>query len=338
MPDTSAVTASEVQAATKYAKHVLYLAASAALESTRTSEALTFGDPAIRFAEWAAGELQELHHLLCSGRTSPGLKLLMARVRRSNYHVGGVSAGSVHDAAVELARRVRRGYQGAVVRTASRGPIADREPGETRRLSLGPWTAEEVLHAFPQFSQRNHILIAALGRDALDEITADLDRESADLLAVLPPAAGQESSRRKVKKPNQAETSALAAAWLESHRHEAPVYITQERIARETGTHRPYVHKSPAWQEFSAAKKAGAKAEVRTVPLSVAMTASIPAEAVGAADALVAEVAAFLDEDGPEALGELIAAAKARKIGRLAAEQAVAERSHERRESRRKAS
>jgi hypothetical protein len=84
-----------------------------------------------------------------------------------------------------------------------------------------------------------------------------------------------EKKRRRVPK---AEAEILVADWLEKHAKENPAAVKRDQIAAETGVSTGGVSQSAAFKAFDAERKKRRNSEVRTIPLSDRMQATVPAD------------------------------------------------------------
>ena len=95
-----------------------------------------------------------------------------------NYAVGGIVNVTAHEALEELARRVYDAFRCAISNTAFSNDTEERD-----RALYGPWHGHEVRGAAPELVEKHGELLAAFASTAFQKHIANLERESARLIA-----------------------------------------------------------------------------------------------------------------------------------------------------------
>jgi hypothetical protein len=128
-------------------------------------------------AAGTAKDLDELSVQLRSKWASEELREHLHRHRSGNYSVAGVIRPSVHETVEQLARNVWSAFRNALNSASLSGTL------EFGRMMAGPWQWHEVLRAFLVLKRDQPELLSALDGQGFQQLNADLERESAQLLA-----------------------------------------------------------------------------------------------------------------------------------------------------------
>lgn len=137
-------------------------------------------------ADHVAISLDDLTRDLRSAWASPILLEAFHRTSTTNYQIANVVMPTVHEALEEVARRGFFAYQNAIARVS----FPDGE--ELDRMFHGPWHGHEVESAIGLIGQAHPELLTTFGSIELQTHLANLDRESALLLANASPSASPE--------------------------------------------------------------------------------------------------------------------------------------------------
>jgi hypothetical protein len=165
-------TRSGVEVATRHVKNLI-LIVRRLIHRAANAKAVT---PEV--ANHAVCDLNQLDCLLREGWVSQELRERLHR--RDNYSVGGAVRPSVHEALVEYAGHVFWAFREAINSVSPAATV------ERDRMRVGPWQWHEMMRALPVVKQERQELISALDDRKYQELAADLDRESALLLAQAP--------------------------------------------------------------------------------------------------------------------------------------------------------